>query len=112
MRSVSEFNVGDLKQRGGDGVPEDMSVYQLLLQTVTNERDELKQSLERVNAHWEGRVKRLETQLEAHRGAETIADTQVLYIIYPESLQLFSSITRTVESVTIHVQSTPDTTKW
>ena len=34
------------------------------LQAVTSERDELKQNQERLNAHWESQVRRLEQQLQ------------------------------------------------
>lgn len=65
--SSGEFNVGQLQQE-----KQDMAVdyeRQLLemkeqLQTVTSERDELKQNQERLNAHWESQVRRLEQQLQ------------------------------------------------
>ena len=34
------------------------------LQAVTSERDELKQNQERLNAHWESQVRRLEQQVQ------------------------------------------------
>ncbi len=43
-----------------------------LLKEVTTERDELKRSLEHVNARWDGKVKRLEAQL-ALKSVDTIA---------------------------------------
>ncbi len=49
-----------------------MNVYQQLLEGVTTERDELKRTLERVNARWDGKVKRLEVQL-ALKSVDTIA---------------------------------------
>ena len=46
--------------QSGEGNPKVLKVE--LLQ-VTRERDSLKQSLERVSAQWEGKVKRLEDKL-------------------------------------------------
>ena len=40
------------------------------LQTVTSERDELKQIQERLNAHWESQVRRLEQQLQKSGAGE------------------------------------------
>lgn len=68
-----EFNVGQLQQE-----KQDMAVdyeRQLLemkeqLQAVTSERDELKQNQERLNAHWESQVRRLEQQLQKSGAAE------------------------------------------
>ena len=71
--SSGEFNVGQLQQE-----KQDMAVdyeRQLLemkeqLQTVTSERDELKQNQERLNAHWESQVRRLEQQLQKSGAGE------------------------------------------
>lgn len=67
VSNSGEFNVGQLQQE-----KQDMAVdyeRQLLemkeqLQAVTSERDELKQNQERLNAHWESQVRRLEQQLQ------------------------------------------------
>ena len=40
------------------------------LQAMTSERDELKQNQERVNAHWESQVRRLEQQVQKSRVSE------------------------------------------
>ena len=40
------------------------------LQAVTSERDELKQNQERLNAHWESQVRRMEQQLQKSRVGE------------------------------------------
>ncbi len=67
---MQQLDVGKLRK--GEEFPSDMNVYQQLLKEVTTERDELKRSLERVNARWDGKVKRLEAQL-ALKSVDTIA---------------------------------------
>ena len=64
-----------------------MNVYRQLLEGVTTERDELKQNLERVNARWDGKVKRLEAQL-ARKSDTTAAGVcvKVLSVYVPSPL--------------------------
>ena len=44
------------------------------LETVTQEKNDLLLNQERVNAQWEGRVKRLERQIEAYNKGEKPAE--------------------------------------
>ena len=68
-----EFNVGQLQQEKHDmAVNYERQLLEMKeqLQAVTSERDELKQNQERLNAHWESQVRRLEQQLQKSGAAE------------------------------------------
>ena len=62
-----EFNVGQLQQEKQDmacDYERQLLEMKEQLQTVTSERDELKQNQERLNAHSESQVRKLEQQLQ------------------------------------------------
>ena len=62
-----EFNVGQLQQEKQDmAVDYERQLLELKeqLEAMTSERDDLKQNQERVKAHLEGKVRRLEQQLQ------------------------------------------------
>jgi hypothetical protein len=64
----SGFNAQQLQQEGSGG-ESDQQLHEVKtqLEAVTQEKNELLQNQERVNAQWEGRVKRLERQLQAYQ---------------------------------------------
>lgn len=72
------FNVALLQQ---DVVGEDIARQKL--QEVIQERDDLRQNQERVNALWNGRVKRLEAQLERARAGSSLADVRSSVDMHP-----------------------------
>ena len=63
----SGFNAQHLQQgqSGGEG-DQQLREVKAQLEAVTQEKNDLLQNQERVNAQWEGRVRRLERQLQAY----------------------------------------------
>lgn len=64
---ATEFNVGQLQQVPFNQIT-DIETLRQRLEEVITERDDLKRNQERVNARWDGRVKRLEAQLQKATG--------------------------------------------
>ena len=62
------FSVGQLQQTGSSTTSQDLHTLRQQLGEVTKERDSLKQTSERVNAQWEGKVRRLQQQLRQAGG--------------------------------------------
>lgn len=74
------FNVGRLQQRGNStDLEQDLNQLRQQLEEVTKERDSLKQNNERVNAQWEGRVRRLQQQLREKGGGEATSEVSGRY---------------------------------
>ncbi len=78
-----------------------MNVYRQLLEGVTTERDELKQNLERVNARWDGKVKRLEAQL-ARKSDTTAAGVCVMFLSVVPSPLLSLVVAHSYDRSTSH----------
>ena len=72
----SGFNVRQLQQQmsGGEG---DQQLRDQL-ENLKQEKNDLLQNQERVNAQWEGRVRRLERQLQAYQKGEKPAEVGLL----------------------------------
>ena len=67
----SGFSARQLQQERGEGAPsQQLHQVQTQLEAVMKEKNELLQNQERVNAQWEGRVRRLERQLQAQQKGE------------------------------------------
>ena len=64
----------DEKSRGESNKELQVREWRVQLEAVTQEKNELLQNQERVNAQWEGRVKRLERQLQAYQSGENPAE--------------------------------------
>ena len=62
----SGFSAQQLQQEGSGG-DQQLHEVKAQLEAVTQEKNELLQNQERVNAQWEGRVRRLERQLQAYQ---------------------------------------------
>lgn len=71
----SGFSARQLRQERSEG-DQDQQLRQVRaqLETVTQEKNELLLNQERVNAQWEGRVRRLERQIEAYSKGEKPAE--------------------------------------
>ena len=64
----SGFSAQQLQHEGSGGEgDQQLREVKAQLETVTLEKNELLQNQERVNAQWEGRVRRLERQLQAYQ---------------------------------------------
>ena len=64
----SGFSAQQLQQEGSGGEGnQQLHEVKAQLEAVTQEKNELLQNQERVNAQWEGRVRRLERQLQAYQ---------------------------------------------
>lgn len=68
----SGFNVRRLQQERseGGGGSQQLHELQTRLDSMIQEKNDLLQSQERVNAQWEGRIRRLERQLSAYQKGE------------------------------------------
>ena len=67
----SGFNVRHLqRERSEGGQEQQLHEVQAQLETVIREKNALMQGQERVNAQWEGRVRRLERQLNAFQAGD------------------------------------------
>ena len=64
-------------QQSGDDLPE-LNEVKAQLEAVTQEKNELLQYQERVNAQWEGRVRRLERQLQAYQKGDKPTEVRSL----------------------------------
>lgn len=75
----SGFNAQQLQQEGCGG-ESDQQLHEVRarLVAVTQEKNELLQNQERVNAQWEGRVRRLERQLQASQKGEKPTEVRQL----------------------------------
>lgn len=73
------FSVKHLHQERDDVQGEDLQELKSQLETVTQEKNELLRNQERVNAQWEGRVRRLERQLQAQDKGEKPAEVRQVY---------------------------------
>ena len=79
VEQTSGFNVGELQQTGSK-LPTDVVELRKQLEAVEKERDDLRQNQQRVNARWDGRVKRLETELATLRAGGTAPSPQVCVV--------------------------------
>ena len=72
------FSAQQLQQEGSVG---DQQLHEMKaqLEAVTQERNELLQNQERVNAQWEGRVRRLERQLQAYQKGDKPTEVRGLF---------------------------------
>ena len=66
----SGFNVGKLQQTEAEPSTDTVELRQQL-EALQKEKNDLQQNQQRVNAQWEGRVKRLETELASLRAGGT-----------------------------------------
>lgn len=71
------FSVKHLHQeKEGDVHGDELQGLRSQLEAVTQEKNELHRNQERVNAQWEGRVRRLERQLQAQEKGEKPAEVR------------------------------------